>query len=259
MRRRNQERIFCANEKTAPAAARPSSSGKVTEPSILATLKIAILAFVTLFPIVNPLGDAPIFLQLTDQYPEPIRTLLARKIAMYGFLLLAASLILGTAILAFFGISIPVVQIAGGLVLASTGWRLLNHSADADAHEQQATLDAAMQSAFYPLTLPLTVGPGSISVAITMGAHLQQMSGDQYLARLPLFLSALFGMAAVCVLVWLCYCNAGKLVHALGPTGTTIVMRLSSFILMAIGVQIMWNGMSAAVGHAFSLSAAYRL
>jgi len=218
---------------------------KMIESSILTTLKISLFAFVTLFPIVNPLGDAPIFLGLTHQYPQSVQTLLARKIAIYGFLILAASLILGTAFLSFFDISIGVVQIAGGLVLASTGWRLLNQENDSPRSEQQVTLNAALQSAFYPLTLPLTVGPGCISVSITIGAHLRQLSRDRYLFRLPLFLSALTGMALVCILVWLCYGNAGKLVKFLGPTGTTIVTRLSSFILMAIGVQIMCNGVSS--------------
>jgi multiple antibiotic resistance protein len=159
--------------------------------------------------------------------------------------MLAASLVLGTAILSFFGISVGVIQIAGGWVVASTGWRLLNQKDDDDAAQPEVNPDAALQSAFYPLTLPLTVGPGSISVAITIGAHLRQLSGEHYLFRLPLFLSALTGMALICVLVWLCYESAERLVKVLGPTGTDIVIRLSSFILMAIGVQIVWNGLSA--------------
>jgi multiple antibiotic resistance protein len=212
---------------------------------VLATLKIAVFAFVTLFPIVNPLGDAPIFLEMTRRYSHSVRTLLARKIAFYGFMILAASLVLGTAILSFFGISIGVIQIAGGLVLANTGWSLLNQNDGDDGAQQEVAPDAALQSAFYPLTLPLTVGPGCISVAITIGAHLRQLSGDRYFFRLPLFLSALTGMALVCILVWLCYGSAERLEKVLGPTGTRIVIRLSSFILMAIGLQIMWNGLSA--------------
>ena len=211
--------------------------------SVISTLKIAVFAFVTLFPIVNPLGDAPIFLELTRGYPHPVRAMLARKIAIYGFVILAASLVLGTAILSFFGISIGVIQIAGGLLVANTGWRLLNQKDDDNAEQTKVNPDAALQSAFYPLTLPLTVGPGCISVAITIGAHVRQMS-ERYLLRLPLFLSALTGMALICVLVWLCYGSAERLVRVLGPTGTNIVIRLSSFILTAIGVQIMWNGLS---------------
>jgi len=214
----------------------------------LVFIKTILFAFAALFPIVNPIGDAPIFLNLTSQYPDSVHKILARKIAIYGFLMLAASLLLGTDILAFFGISIPIVQLAGGLVLAITGWQLLSQAAGNRAQQaRQGTLEDALEHAFYPLTLPLTVGPGCISVAITLGAHLRQRVGMRYFFDLPLLLAAMIGMALVCVLVWICYSNADRLVGALGATGSTIVTRLSSFILLAIGFQIMWNGLSSAV------------
>lgn len=207
---------------------------------ILEWFKTVVLAFVTLFPIVNPVGDAPIFLSLTREYPQSVQNVLSRKVALYGFLLLASSLMLGTEILAFFGISISVVEMAGGLVLANTGWTLLNQgSTDTDSGAaQKETLQTAMQEAFYPLTLPLTVGPGCISVAITIGAHLKGKLGS------GLYVAALLGMALVCILVWFCYSRASRLEKILGSTGTSVVIRLSSFILVAIGFQIAWNGFS---------------
>src|SRR5215472_7450366 len=111
------------------------------ESTILLAVKTAIFAFVTLFPIVNPIGDAPIFLELTRHYPEAVQGLLARKIAVYGFLLLAGSLVLGTAFLTFFDISVPTIQIAGGLILANTGWRLLNQQDDNGAADGQLSAD----------------------------------------------------------------------------------------------------------------------
>src|ERR1700675_2222814 len=127
-----------------------------------------------LFPIVNPLGNTPIFLTLTRGLSGQGRTKLAQTIAMNGLVLMVVSIFIGTHILGFFGISLPVVQVGGGLVVVATGWALLRHSDDDDA-----TPDAKkpcnemnyMRQAFYPLTLPLTVGPGSISVAITVGAN----------------------------------------------------------------------------------------
>jgi multiple antibiotic resistance protein len=130
-------------------------------------IKTMLMVFVPLFPVVNPIGDAPIFLALTQQYPDSVRKVLARKIAAYGFALLAGSFLFGSLILDFFGISIPVIQLAGGLVVAATGWSLLNQKDDDDAEQSPATLDDAMEHAFYPLTLPITVGPGCISIAIT--------------------------------------------------------------------------------------------
>jgi multiple antibiotic resistance protein len=212
-------------------------------------VRTVVIAFVTLFPVVNPIGDAPIFLSLTRQYPESIQKILARKIAAYGFVILAVSLLIGTEILAFLGIKLFVVQIAGGLIVASTGWSLLSQKSDDSAPASEpATLEDALQHAFYPLTLPLTVGPGSISIAITIGAHLRRPGSPAFSPAFALQLAAaITGMALICVLVALCYGNAERLVRVLGKSGTDIMIRLSAFVLFAIGVQIMWNGLAGGV------------
>ena len=211
-------------------------------------VRTLVVAFVTLFPIVNPIGDAPIFLSLTRHYPEPIQRLLARKIAAYGFVILAVSLLIGTEVLAFLGIKLFVVQIAGGLVVASTGWGLLNQQNDDDEDTQPATMEDALQHAFYPLTMPLSVGPGSISVAITLGAHLTRPGGSIF-SRAYVFelVAALAGMALLCVVMAICYGSAERLERVLGKSGTDIMIRLSAFFLLAIGLQIMWNGLSSGV------------
>jgi multiple antibiotic resistance protein len=217
-------------------------------------LKTMLTVFVPLFPVVNPIGDAPIFLALTQQYPNSIRRVLARKIAAYGFALLAGSFLFGSLILDFFGISIPVIQIAGGMVVAATGWSLLNQK-DEDSNAQQSppTLADAMEHAFYPLTLPITVGPGCISIAITLGAHIRHEAGAGFEHGFPRhFLAALTGMFLLCVLVMVCYGSADRLVKRLGKSGTTVVIRLSAFILLAIGVQIMWNGLSNGLPELFN-------
>jgi multiple antibiotic resistance protein len=208
---------------------------------------IGVLAvtFMTLFPVVNPIGDAPIFLSMTRRYSQSAQEILARKIAAYGFVLLAVSFLFGSEILSFFGVTLAVVQITGGLIVASTGWSLLNQQEASSSKEQpSATLEAALQHAFYPLTLPITVGPGCISIAITLGAHLRHQAGPGFEHGYPRhFVAALLGMFLLCLLVWFCYGNANRLVNMLGKTGTNIVTRLSAFILMAIGVQILWNGL----------------
>src|SRR5215471_9000278 len=132
-----------------------------------------------LFPIVNPIGNTPIFLSLTRGLSGHGRTVLARMIALNGLILILTSIFIGTHILAFFGISLPVVQVGGGLIVISTGWTLLRQSNDerdgADGRRECKESDYIRQ-AFYPLTLPLTVGPGSISVAIAVGANRSQGS-----------------------------------------------------------------------------------
>ena len=211
--------------------------------------RVLLVAFATLFPLVNPIGCAPIFLSLTQHYPQSVQGVLSNKIASYSFAILAVSLLFGTPILNFFGISIVVIQIAGGLVLAATGWNLLN-AKDGSSGESRgpATLDDALEHAFFPLTLPITVGPGCIAVAVTLGAHLRHEAGPGLFGGVPrLFIASLSGMLLLCVLVKICYGKADRLVRRLGKSGTSILMRLSAFILFAIGVQILWNGLSAGV------------
>jgi multiple antibiotic resistance protein len=215
-------------------------------------IKVLTVTFITLFPVVNPIGTAPIFLSLTQRYPESIQKVLARKIAAYGFVILIVSLLVGSEILAALGVKLFVVQLAGGLVVATTGWSLLNQSEESSAKAEPATLEDALEHAFFPLTLPLTVGPGCISIAITLGAHLRRQVGVGFDHGYPRrFLAALAGMVLMCISVYFCYGNAERLVSLLGRSGTNILMRLSAFILVVVGVQIMWNGLSAGVQQLF--------
>jgi len=135
--------------------------------------KSILLIVTALFPIVNPIGESPVFLLLTQDYSTESRRLLARRVAMNSFMLLIVSVVVGTHILSFFGISLPVVQVGGGLVVVSTGWAMLTRSNQMDRGQvhQSVTQQDILRNAFYPLTLPLTVGPGSISIAITLGAN----------------------------------------------------------------------------------------
>lgn len=212
-------------------------------------LKSATLTFAALFPVVNPLGAASIFLGLTQAYPESTRKLLARRIAIYGFLIMGGSLAIGSSVLAFFGISLPIIQVAGGFVLANTGWQMLQTRPTNNAGDESGppTVEAALQQAFYPLTMPLTVGPGCISVCIAFGANIRQQSNTANLDYFLPFLGGLTGMALVCFTLWLCYAHAGRLAQILGPSGTNIVVRLSAFLLLALGVQIIWNGVASLV------------
>jgi multiple antibiotic resistance protein len=208
----------------------------------LATSTLLVVA--ALFPIVNPLGSAPIFLMLTRGVSEQGRAKLARSIAVNGFVLVIVSIFIGTHILGFFGISLPVVQVAGGLVVVATGWTLLrspDEEQGAKNKERPCDETSYMQEAFYPLTLPLTVGPGSISVAITVGANRREGSEWHW----PLITGFLIGAVAISLSIYLSYRFAERIAAALGDAAMNVVIRLSSFILVCIGVQILWNGLSA--------------
>ena len=162
-------------------------------------------------------------------------------IALNGLALLVVSIFIGTHILTFFGISLPVVQVGGGLVVISTGWGLLRRPNDEDAggaHECKEN-DYSRQ-AFYPLTMPLTVGPGSISVAITVGANRPEGAEWEW----PVIGGMLLGSFLISASIYLSYRFAERIGRTLGDSAMNIIIRLSSFILVCIGVQILWNGLS---------------
>jgi multiple antibiotic resistance protein len=213
---------------------------------LLETAKSIVLILSALFPIVNPLGGSPVFFALTHEYSSKTRRILAGRVAMNSFVLLIASFLVGTHILEFFGISIPVVQVSGGLIVISNGWAMLKRKEEDDRGreaQKKAKSKDIFHNAFYPLTLPLTVGPGSISVAITLGANIPHHLGANFVA----IFAALIGSALVAVSIYLCYGFADRLAAVIGESGMSIILRLSSFLLVCIGVQILWNGVHALI------------
>ena len=199
-----------------------------------------LLVFAALFPIVNPLGGAPIFLAMTSDYTPEERAALAWRVTVNAFVLLVASVATGTYVLEFFGLSVAVVQVGGGLVVSTLGWRLLQDPSAIDK-PSTATAPRSRNLAFYPLTMPLTVGPGSISVAITIGAN-HPDSVRSLLINVP---AILIGVTLVAATIFVAFRYAARLGRMIGETGMTVVLRLSAFILLCIGVQIVWNGVSA--------------
>jgi multiple antibiotic resistance protein len=210
----------------------------------MGTARNIFLIVSALFPIVDPLGGSPIFLSLTREYPAAARRALSRQIAINSFFLMLGSYLIGTHILAFFGISLPAVQVGGGLVVISTGWALLrqpNEDSDGKAENRECHEADYSRQAFYPLTLPLTVGPGSISVAIAVGAN--RTEGSQW--SWPLIGGMVLGSVLIAASIYVSYRFAERVGRTLGDSAMNVIIRLSSFILVCIGVQILWNGVSA--------------
>lgn len=207
-----------------------------------------LLVYAGLFPIVDPIAGAPIFLSLTRNCTEPERKTLSRRVAINSFILLLGSLFVGSHVLGFFGITLPVVRIAGGLVVTAFGWKLLHTNEELQDHRDAGASDKFIvpTDAFYPLTMPLTVGPGSISVAITLGS--QRPVGPAYLEHMAAFAgSAVIGLAAIAVTIYVCYRFASRITTTLGKNGTNVLVRLSAFILLCIGIEIIWSGYSTLI------------
>jgi len=204
-------------------------------------VKVCFVILSTLFPIVNPLSGSPLFLALTEQYSLETRRKLSWRVALDSLYLMLGSYFIGAHVLRFFGVSLPVVQVGGGLVVVAMGWRMLQQEQVGEV--SRATVDGTdvFGRAFYPLTMPLTVGPGSISVAVTLGAN----STHVYGFRIPVILAAIGAISLIAVSIAFCYLFAEQLEKRIGRTGMAVIVRLSAFLLVCIGVQIMWNGVSA--------------
>lgn len=216
----------------------------------LATLALALgksflFVLATLLPILNPAATAPIFLGLTEGASADTRALLARRIARNMFGLMAGSMLIGSYVLDFFGISLPIVRIGGGLIVAAAAWRLLTATpATMDSRTTLAesfTPEQASRQAFYPLTFPVSCGPGSITAAITVGVALNDPTLAVSVARMG---GALLALLVIALVMYLAFRYAPRLLRPLGEAGTVVFLRLSAFILLCVGVQIMWDGAS---------------
>jgi multiple antibiotic resistance protein len=209
-----------------------------------------LLAFGALISIVNPLSGAFIFFGATLGLDPKTRKQVSRWVAIYAFCIVTASLYVGAYVLSFFGISIPVLRVAGGIIVAMSGYRMLT---EPDATEQRRSetpnprwMDVSpSRLAFYPLTMPLTTGPGTISVAISIGAGRPH---GFHASLLAFFLETLAAVALLALLVYVSYRNSSRLADFIGSTGTTIIVRLSAFLLFCIGIQILWNGLAELLG-----------
>lgn len=216
--------------------------------------KSFVLAFTALLPLINPIGSAIVFLGLVgDETPEVYRRLALRvAIATVAFLVVLE--FLGSLLLSFFGISLPIVQVTGGLVIVATAWTLLFEK-DASAHAENKHREIAGSipaddedlsgKIFYPFTFPITAGPGSLVVMLTLSARAWD---NELTGRLQRYGGIILATIALAVSVYLCYGYAPRLIKAVSPSTVHGILRVIAFILMCIGVQIAWNGMSLLFG-----------
>ncbi|MGA0611311.1 MarC family protein [Caldimonas sp. KR1-144] len=209
---------------------------------LIAFAKGLLLAPAALLPIINPIGVAPMYLTLRGPVDERTNRRVAKRVALHAGLMLLAAMFIGAQVLSFFGISLPIVRVGGGLIVAAAAWKLLY-----DPHADKVTEPVGrtarspaevLQHSFFPLTFPFTVGPGSLSAAITLGAT---MSFHRP-AQVAMAVAMSVGVGLTTVAIYLGYRFAPQLVRGLGSVGTTVLLRFSAFILLCVGVQIVWDG-----------------
>jgi multiple antibiotic resistance protein len=211
--------------------------------SLALLAKYFVLAFSALFPVLNPLGSALLLLGIVGDAPASVYHELALKVAIRTAVLFVVVELVGAALLNFFGISLPVVQVAGGLVLAAMGWGLLNRP-DAETDRGQGdvattTFESLQEKVFYPLTFPMTLGPGCIVVMLTLGAHasVENVTGD-VIAHLGILAAVL----VLSVVVFYSYAYAPKITERVSRQTAHGILRVVAFVLLCIGVQITSNG-----------------
>ncbi len=211
------------------------------------------LGFSALLPLVNPLGSALIFLGLVGNAPIDTYRALARRIAINTAIFFAVVELVGSSLLGFFGISLPIMQVSGGIVIAMIGWSLLNQQDSAPSHDKTdaaaaaapaitpAQINSLRDKAFYPFTFPITAGPGCIVVMLTLSVHAAQSTlTHTVLAHIGLFSSAV----VLSAIIYFCYAYAPRITRAISPSTAHGILRVIAFILLCIGVQIAWNGLS---------------
>ena len=205
-----------------------------------------LLGFPALFSIVNPLSGALIFCGVTEDRTADERSNLARRVAFYALLVMLAALWAGSSVLAFFGITLAALRVAGGLVVALTAWDLLNRPEHREERKQEQAAPAAGVDdiALFPMTIPITTGPGTMAVAVVLSASRP---------RVPdVFAWFVVGMSAAAIalalMIWITYRSSDRIVRLMGPTGSRTVTRLSAFLLLCIGVQILITGVEDVLG-----------
>jgi multiple antibiotic resistance protein len=194
----------------------------------------AAATFLALFPIVDPFGGIPIFFTMTSNWTVKDRSRTAFKTGFWVFVILVTFLFFGRFVLFFFGISLPVLKIAGGLIVANTAWGMVTSHAritPEESHEAKDKEDISLT----PLAMPLMSGPGAIGVVMALAAHVDNTAA---------YLGMVIGIAAVALSVSLFFCLGGPLVRRLGPGAVGAINKIFGFLILAIAVQLVWDGVA---------------
>ena len=194
----------------------------------------------TLLPIMNPFSTLPLFMALTPKTDGKSRRRIALAACLYAFALLMAFLFLGTAIIDFFGISVPGIRIAGGLIISVIGFRMLFPDGTPIAGSSQG-LDHEDEIAFTPLAMPSLAGPGSLSVVVTAASQIKGNHPEQYQL---VYAGVIAGMVVTVLIAFAVLRSAGPIAKILGPSGIDTMTRIFGFLLIAIGVQFLLIGIS---------------
>ncbi len=208
------------------------------------------IGVIALFPVVNPIGSAFIVNPFLSNLPQTEKRKAVTKITLYAFSLCTIAFFVGHWILELFGITIPIVQLAGGIMICKIGWDLLSpgkkdekasHETDLNEHSSYSDVK---DNLFYPITFPITTGAGSLSVLFTLSAHSADKQFNLYLINTAAILLAIILM---CVLIYFFFLNTKKIIRVIGPDGEKILNRIIAFLIFCVGLQIAVTGIKSLI------------
>lgn len=209
-------------------------------------INVFIFTITALFPLLNPIDIAPVFIQMTRRFPPHRRRRIALLVSVYSFVLLVGALLAGSLVLHAFELSIPAVQIAGGLVVFHAAWRMLNAEPKLEDEAEATAESHEPDIAFFPLTVPLTTDPGSLAITIALSGLLKQKTVE---ATVMYYAAAIAGLLVLTSFIYLVYRYAHQIFGRLGPAGTTVITKLFAFLLLAVGVNVVWDGLRELILH----------
>jgi len=210
-----------------------------------AFVHLVLIGFVALFPVVNPIGSSFIVSPYFSKLSRKERISVVKKITFYCFLICAITLFVGHWILQLFGLSIPVIQIAGGIMICKIGWEFLSSDKEDTAESQEGVEDLDQHKSienklFYPITFPITTGAGTIAVLFTLSAHGENTDHVQYLINIGALLVSIIG---VCMLIFIFYLNTNRFIGYIGSHNEKIINRIMAFLIFCVGLQIAAGGL----------------
>lgn len=199
-------------------------------------LTFAGVAFSVLFPLINPIGGVPAFSGLTSHDTPDFRKQQARKISINVFLILITFLLIGKLLLELFGISLGVLQIAGGLIVANTGWQMVNLKADDE--KESASKVQNVDISFMPMAMPILSGPGAIGAVIGLSTGAKHAED---------YIGFVIGIFLIGLVTYLFLVLSLPLMKKLGATGINVLTRMMGFFILAIAVNLVYQGILALI------------
>lgn len=209
-------------------------------------IHLVFIGIIALFPVVNPIGSAFMVSPYFENLTRGEKKKAVGQITFYAFLICTVSLFAGQWILRLFGISIPVVQLAGGIMICKMGWEFLSSdekktsAEDLDGEPNVSAFSHIANKLFYPITFPATTGAGTISVLFTLSAQGDALGSARYYMTTGAILVSIFVM---CLMIYFFYLNTKTIIHYLGENGENIVNRISAFLIFCVGLQIGISGL----------------